>query len=169
MILGYPEIWTDLIFINIPTVLLEQRTGIEKINKFGTNNANNSESINKIDESENTTNTSGTNSQSVNRRLSRRNNRHGSRRDDISDGMDTSNPCVDIRKKKNFPKNRLFTDSQLLIMNGVKNSTISLDKISIFGIRCPELLQIILIWLVIILDGFIYQKKNVNILKSKKN
>ena len=28
-------------------------------------------------------------------------------------------------------------------MNGAKNSTISLDKISIYGVRCPELLQII--------------------------
>ena len=143
MILGYPEIRTDLIFINVPTVPLEQRTGVEKINKFGTNNDNNSDSINEINESENTNNTSGTNYQSVNSRLSRRNNRHRSRRDDIPDGMDTSNPCVDIRRNKNFPRNRLFTNSQLLIMNGAKNSNISLDKISIFGIRCPELLQII--------------------------
>ena len=111
MIVGYPEIRTNLIFINVPTVPLEQRIGVEKINKYGAND-----------------------------------NTNHNRRDDIPDGMCMLNPCVDIQKNKNFPINRYFTDSQLLIMNGAKNSTISLDKISI-----------------------LYQKKNVNVLKSKIN
>ena len=61
MILGYPEIRTDLNFINVPTVPLEQRTGFDKINKYEAND-----------------------------------NTNDNRRDDVPDGMDISNPCVDI-------------------------------------------------------------------------
>ena len=61
----------------------------------------------------------------------------------MPDGFDTSNPNVNLRIEKSFSTQRRFTDSQLLILHGAASSTISLDKSSIFGIRCPELLKII--------------------------
>ena len=63
--------------------------------------------------------------------------------DEIADQYDTSNPCIKIREEKGFPEKRCFTDSQLLIIQGTTNSSISIDKISVFGMRCPELLKII--------------------------
>ena len=109
MMLGYPEVRTDLRFENIPTVPLEQRPGIEVLKK---NNSNlpifNNDEISL---------------------------------DEIADQYDTSNPCVKIREEKGFPEKRFFTDSQLLIIQGTTNSSISIDKISVFGMRCPELLK----------------------------
>ena len=107
MLLGYPDIRTDLRFTNVPTVPLEQRVGVEKTKMKKEPNENNNENNN----------------------------------DTITDGFDTSSPCVDIRENNFFPLHRLFTDSQKLIIQGTMNSSISLDNITLFGIRPPELLH----------------------------
>ena len=69
-------------------------------------------------------------------------NNNENNNDTITDGFDTSSPCVDIRENNFFPLHRLFTDSQKLIIQGTMNSSISLDNITLFGIRPPELLHI---------------------------
>ena len=69
-----------------------------------------------------------------------------------SDGDDTLPISYIIRQQKNFPSWRQLRDPELLILQGLLNSPISVDKITLFSVRPPELRQIFVV-LEIIFDG----------------
>jgi len=96
LILKYPEVHTDMIFVNIPTRPLEYRNGTERCHKSST----------------------------------------------VEDGAYLEIETVIIREEKNFPEWRLHTDSQRLILNGLRQTDSSIDKITKFSVRPPELLKI---------------------------
>ena len=103
MILAYPEVRTDLNFISIPTVPLEQRIGIEKLSN---------ENCTIYQNGQNT------------------------------DEMDTDNPNISVRIRNSYPTHRRFTDSQTLLIESTTKCKISINRISLFGIRPPELFHI---------------------------
>lgn len=59
-----------------------------------------------------------------------------------SDGDDTLPIIFIIHQQKNFPSWRQLRDPELLILQGLLNSPISVDKITLFSVRPPELRQI---------------------------
>ena len=57
----------------------------------------------------------------------------------IEDGANLVSVSHSIRKLMDLPKWRLHTDSELLILQGSLNTSISIDKITKFSLRPPEL------------------------------
>ena len=47
-----------------------------------------------------------------------------------------------IKEELNLPLWRLFTDSQIMILEGLKDSPLSVDKVTVFSVRPPELRHI---------------------------
>ena len=58
------------------------------------------------------------------------------------DGVELGIIPQNIRRELNFPPWRLFTDSQITILEGLKDSPLSVDKVTVFSIRPPELRHI---------------------------
>ena len=100
MMMGYPQIHTDMVFENVPTLPLEQRAGVEcKVNK-------------------------------------------DIRDRNCNDGDEIILLCYQIREEKGFPPWCQHRDEELLVLQGLFNSPISVDKITKFSVRPPELRQI---------------------------
>ena len=47
--------------------------------------------------------------------------------------------CFKIRERKEFPEWRQHSDSELLILQGIFNTPISVDKVTMFSLRPPDL------------------------------
>ena len=101
VMLSYPQIHTDMVFENVPTLPLEQRPGVECSNGYGN--------------SGNTPN----------------------------DGDEIVSLSYQIRDEKIFPEWRQHRDPELLILQGVFSGPISVDKITKFSVRPPELRHVI--------------------------
>ena len=93
--LKYPEIVTNLDFINVPTMPLELQTGI-------------------VIESDK----------------------------QMEDGAFISASIASFRCQNDMEEWRLYTNNQLLILDDIKLSNLSVDKVTQFSLRPPELLQI---------------------------
>ena len=63
--------------------------------------------------------------------------------DDHADGVDTSFVCNNIRKKKGLEEWRQLTSSELIILEGATTTRVSIDKITKFSLRPPELKEIV--------------------------
>ena len=101
VMLNYPQIHTDMVFENVPTLPLENRAGVEcKVNR------KNQDSI-------------------------------------CNDGDEILSLSYQIRETKGFPPWRQHRDEELLVLQGLFNSSISVDKITKFSVRPPELRHII--------------------------
>ena len=106
-----PQIYTNVDFIHIPTCALEFRTGMELIKPFTT-------------------------------KFPREDFRHlrgyvEENARERNQGLDI--PCQDVRKLRNFPKCRLFSKIQEQLMKDILVSPYSLDMITLFSLRPPEL------------------------------
>ena len=102
VMLNYPQIHTDMVFENVPTLPLELRAGREcnvVKNKTAENNCN--------------------------------------------DGDEIMSLSYIIRQQKEFPVWRQHRDQELLVLQGLFNSPISVDRITKFSVRPPELRHII--------------------------
>lgn len=97
----YPQVHTDMVFENVPTLPLEQRAGVECSNECGNTNRTR------------------------------------------NDGDDLIPLSHQIRSDKELPDWRQNRYPKLLILQGVLNSPISVDKITRFSVRPPELRHII--------------------------
>ena len=62
--------------------------------------------------------------------------------EDTEDGVELGIIPQNIRNEQNFPSWRLFTDSQITILEGLKDSPLSVDKVTVFSVRPPELRHI---------------------------
>ena len=93
--LRYPEVYSDLNFVAVPTMPLEVRTGVDKGLK------------------------------------------------EISDSSETGKISDIIRKEKNVDGWRYHTDSENLFLSDIEKCNLTIDKISQFSIRPPELRSII--------------------------
>ena len=60
----------------------------------------------------------------------------------VEDGAYLELEIIILREEKNFPEWRLHTDSQQLILNSLRQRNTSIDKITKFSARLPELLQV---------------------------
>ena len=60
-----------------------------------------------------------------------------------NDGLNSDFLCREIRHDLEFEEWRLHTDQEIMILQGVIGSNISLDKISLFSLRPPELRSLI--------------------------
>ena len=98
--LGYPEVQTDMEFVPICSLPLEQRPGLERVR------VNRDNPVGFVD---------------------------------VNDGMDTQSFSCKSRNVHQFPEWRQHRNNELLILQGAKDTPISLDKISIFSVRPPEL------------------------------
>ena len=92
MMLKYPEVFTDLNFVAIPTMPLELRAGID------------------ID----------------------------TKNDNIEDGAQVGIVSNEIRRGLDLPEWRQHSDSEMLTLEDLKMSKVSIDKISEFSVRPPE-------------------------------
>lgn len=92
VMLNYPQVHTDMVFENIPTVPLEQRSGIEC----------------KVNES--------------------------TRVNNLNDGYEIISLRYTIREEKGFPNWRQHRAEELLIMKGLFNSSISVDKFTQYSV-----------------------------------
>ena len=102
VMLGYSQVHTDMVFVSVTTLPLEQRAGVEsKSNKeFG---------------------------------------------DDIpEDGYELLPISYVVRDAKHFPPWRQHHDQELLILQGHFKVSISVDKITRFSVRPPELRSMIM-------------------------
>ena len=102
VMLGYSQVHTDMVFVSVTTLPLEQRAGVEsKSNKeFG---------------------------------------------DDIpEDGCELLPSSYVVRDAKHFPPWRQHRDKELLILQGHFKVSISVDKITRFSVRPPELRSMIM-------------------------
>ena len=63
--------------------------------------------------------------------------------DDHADGVDTSFVCNNIRKKKGLEEWRQLTSSELIILEGATTTRVSIDKITKFSLRPPELKEVV--------------------------
>lgn len=115
IMLSYPQVRTDMIFEIICTLPLEQRPGIEKSIKIPTTDFIN-EKYNLIDEDDN---------------------------EEQPDGLDTSILIQKIRNDLKFPSERQLRQEELLMLQGTFSSKVSIDKITKFSLRPPELRDII--------------------------
>ena len=61
----------------------------------------------------------------------------------VADSAQVGNVSDDIRKDNRLPRWRQNTLNQMRIYDDLKQSQVSIDKISIFSLRPPELLDII--------------------------
>lgn len=93
VMLKYPEVYSNLNFIQISTMPLELRAGIEVNNK----------------------------------------------NDNVEDGAHIGSLSNHIRHEKDLPSWRQHTANELMLFEGLKSSNISIDKISKFSLRPPEL------------------------------
>lgn len=100
-IFGHPDIYTNRHFVQVPTMQLEKRPGIE-----------------------------------IKRKKEEKNN------DYPSDGKNLQIDTYAIRKQKRFPSWREHTDTEYMVLDDVRNSNISVDKITIFSVRPPELRRV---------------------------
>ena len=100
VMLNYPQIHTDMIFENIPTIPLEQRAGMEKKNRAMFMDGG------------------------------------------IDDEADLIPYTYKVRCDKQFPAWRKHRDIELVILQGSLNADISVDKITSFSLRPPELRHI---------------------------
>ena len=107
-LLGYPEVFTDMQFINICTTPLEERAGVET---YTFNILDDNKFAEDVAVFEN-----------------------------MDDGLDLSIPVEVLRRhNKGFDEWRQFTNNQLHIIDSCLKSPISLDSITKFSIRPPEL------------------------------
>ena len=105
IILGYPQIFTNLEFIKVSTLPLGERPGLEKVPPSANVNESNDPNGN--------------------------------------DAFDTVNPLVSIRDKWFYDDpSRRVTSSQLSILKDQMESAVSVDHVTVFGLRPPELLCI---------------------------
>ena len=121
MSLGYPEVHTNLVFVSIPTMPLELRAGIET-HKFR-----------PILDNDN--------------RLHRNNNIPFNQPlddngDPIEDAAYVGIESDLVRRSMELNPDRQMRESELLILQGSDKSSISIDKVSKFSVRPPELRQI---------------------------
>ena len=100
VMLKYPQVHTDMNFVNISTLPLEQRAGIETRNKGF----------------------------------------HMDR--DIEDGADLTPLSYKIRIEKKFPDWRKHQEIELISIQGSVQENISVDNITSFSVRPPELRHI---------------------------
>ena len=100
-ICGYPQIYTDMVFVNVTTLPLEQRAGVEC--------KSSNELLDVINE----------------------------------DGCDLLPMGYVVREQKHYPVWRQLRDPELLILQGCFNITVSIDKITQFSVRPPELHSIV--------------------------
>ena len=105
ILLSYPQTRTDMCFVIIATVPLEQRAGIEKNVSVHISSSEN------VDENE--------------------------------DGIDSSILCDKIRKQISLPKWRQLRTMEKIMLQGVQKSNISVDKVTQFSLRPPELREIV--------------------------
>ena len=63
------------------------------------------------------------------------------RNDDVQDGAYAGGAIMSqiIRQEKDFPEKRLHSETECLMLQSAVNSTLSIDKITKFSIRPPEL------------------------------
>ena len=110
MLLGYPEVKTDLIFVSVPTLPYEQRAGIEKspVTSNIANSQNNAQNYKNDDY------------------------------DNIDDNADLTIPAHEIRTELDLPDHRMHSESALLTLDSIFRSHVSVDRISKFSIRPPE-------------------------------
>ena len=101
VMLSYPQIHTDMVFENVPTLPLEQRPGVECNNGYGNSGVR------------------------------------------PNDGDEIVSLSYHIRDEKLFPEWRQHRDPELLILQGVFSGPISVDKITKFSVRPPELRHVI--------------------------
>ena len=71
----------------------------------------------------------------------------------VEDGIVLSFPISEERQKMNLAPWRLLKDSELITLEGALASCVSIDKVTIFSLRPPELRKLLLNW-VHIIDGF---------------
>ena len=117
IMLSYPQVRTDMIFEIICTLPLEQRPGVEKTVQLSTTNFL-KENYDFID---------------IN----------NERDEQELDGMDISVLIQKIRKEKKMPKFRNLSQSELIMLQGAQSSRISIDKVTKFSLRPPELRVIV--------------------------
>ena len=107
MMLQYKEVYTNMIFENIPTMPLELRAGIERTGH------------------------------------KKKDNQEQSNEDVDDDGLRDSayNGVISdfIRKEKEICNDRQMRQPELLMLQSSAKSTISIDKITKFSVRPPEL------------------------------
>ena len=92
--LNYPQIHTDMVFENVPTLPLEQRAGVECKARDIQDNI-------------------------------------------FRDGDEILSLSYQIREEKRFPHWRQHRDEELLVLQGLFTSSISIDKITKFSVRPP--------------------------------
>ena len=101
VMLGYPQVHTDMVFENVTTLPLEQRAGVECKS-------------------------------------------HSDFMEDLcEDGSEMLSISYQIRAEKRFPIWRQHRDEELLILQGLFKSSISVDKITKFSVRPPELRDLV--------------------------
>ena len=97
VMLGYPQVHTDMVFEKIATLPLEQRAGVEC--------KSHSDFM----------------------------------QDQCEDGAEMVSMSYEIRDVKRFPPWRQHRYEELLILQGLFKASISVDKVTKFGVRPPEL------------------------------
>ena len=114
VMLGYAEVHTDMEFISIQTCPLELRAAVERTYKK--KNGNNDQ-----------------------------NNDQDRNNNDVQDGAYAGGAIMSqiVREEKEFPPQRLHTETECLMLQSAVNSTFSIDKITKFSIRPPELRNIV--------------------------
>ena len=116
MMFKYQEVFTDLNFTAIPTIPLELRAGVVK-GFSSTKKKKTSNQDNDDDDANDDTNAGDT----------------------TEDGADAGILSDIVRRDMLLDDWRYHTDSEILILEDIKKSKLSIDKISQFSIRPPEL------------------------------
>ena len=60
----------------------------------------------------------------------------------VEDGAELGVVVQNVRVENNLPQWRRHTDTEIMILEGLKDSTLSVDKITVFSVRPPELRSI---------------------------
>ena len=101
VMLNYPQIHTDMVFENIPTVPLEKWAGMECNTKRG-----------ELDRG-------------------------------CNDGDELISLSYIIRREKNFPPWRQHRNNELVMIQGTFDAPVSVDKVTKYSVRPPELRHVI--------------------------
>ena len=121
MILQYPEVHTNLVFESIPTMPLELRAGVEKFKFKSQTEDENGNRGNQYD-------------------IFRGYDGDGNV---VEDGAHVGVEIDLVRTLLTLNQDRQIRDTELLILKGTKKATLSVDKITKFSIRPPELRYIV--------------------------
>ena len=117
LMLHYPEVYSDLYFITICSLPLELRAGtaIDKKKRKNDNGANDDNNEEEEDEEERVES------------------------NEVEDGADVGLVTDNIRKRLELVNWRQHSNSELLLLDDLIKSNISIDRISEFSVRPPEL------------------------------